>query len=229
MRFVYIPPGEFVMGSPLSEERRKFDEIPHRVRITKGFYMGSTEVTQGQWREIMGENPSQFKGDNLPVERVSFLDAINFARRLTEREGKLYRLPTEAEWEYACRAGTDTPFSTGETITTEQANFNGNYTYGGSDPGVYREKTTTAAKFPPNPWGLYDMHGNVWEWCMDWYGKLSIKLAEDPKGPEKGKFKVARGGDWSAAPTYCRSSYRGNQTPDTVTSLLGFRIVLEEK
>jgi formylglycine-generating enzyme required for sulfatase activity len=229
MRFVFIPPGEFTMGSPLSEAKRETDEIPHRVRITKGFYMSATEVTQGQWREVMGENPSRFKGDKHPVERVSWFDAMEFTRRLSRLEGKSYRLPTEAEWEYSCRAGTKTPFYTGGTITTDQANFNGNYTYGGSDPGVFREKTMPVAGFPPNPWGLFDMHGNVWEWCMDRHGRYSIKTATDPEGPEKGNKWIVRGGSWYVEPRICRSANRAGILPTETTDIVGFRIVAEEK
>jgi formylglycine-generating enzyme required for sulfatase activity len=229
MRFVYVPPGTFTMGTPLKEDKREIDEIPHRVTISKGFYIGATEVTQGQWREIMGKNPSRFKGDNLPVGGVSWMNAFEFIKRLVRLERRRYRLPTEAEWEYACRAGTQTPFNTGETITPQQANFNGNYTYGGSDPGVFREKPTPVASFPPNQWGLYDVHGNLWEWCNDWYGAYSIKPVTDPRGPKTGNEKVLRGGAWILEPRICRSGNRSKLPPETENYLLGFRLVLEEK
>jgi len=170
MEFVLIPSGEFIMGSPSNEEGRDRDEGPqHRVRISKGFYMGQTEVTQSQWRSVMSTKPSRFKGNNLPVEQVPWNDAVEFCKKLSQRKGKTYRLPTEAEWEYACRAGTSTPFNTGSTISTSQANYNGNFTYGSGQKGVDRQKTTEVGSFAPNSFGLYDMHGNVWEWCSDWY------------------------------------------------------------
>ncbi len=170
MRFQLIPPGEFNMGSPRDEEWHRPDEILHPVTITKPFYMATTEVTQAQWMALMDENPSFCEGDDLPVETVTWEDAAKFCHKLSDKEGVHYRLPTEAEWEYACRAGTITPFYTGETIGTDQANYDGNHTYADGRKGVFRERTTKVGRFPPNAWGLCDMHGNVWEWCADWYG-----------------------------------------------------------
>ena len=156
MKFVWIPPGNFMMGSPKEEkERRSTDETQHKVTLTKGFYMGVYTVTQEQWQEVMGNNPSHFKGEkNLPVEKVSWDDCQEFIKKLREKDKKAYRLPTEAEWEYACRAGTTTPFHFGETISTDQANYNGNVIYGNGKKGVYRKKTTPVGSFPANAWGF---------------------------------------------------------------------------
>jgi serine/threonine-protein kinase len=166
MEMVYVPAGSFIMGS----ENGDSDEKPmHRVTISSGFYMGRYEVTQAQWQAVMGTNPSDFKGcDNCPVEQVSWDDAQEFIRQMNARgDGYTYRLPTEAEWEYACRAGTTTAFAYGDLLSSEQANFDGKHPYGGASKGVYRQKTTLVGSFQPNAFGLYDMHGNVWEWCQD--------------------------------------------------------------
>ena len=166
MRFAWIPPGTFLMGSPANEPEREgyagADETQHGVTLTKGFHLGIHQVTQAQWQAVMGANPSDFEGDgNLPVENVSWDDCEAFCQALGKKDGKTYRLPTEAEWEYACRAATTTPFHFGGTISTDQSNYDGNYTYGGGKKGVYRQKTTPAGSFPANAWGLFDMHGNV--------------------------------------------------------------------
>src|ERR1700677_3230103 len=162
MKFVWIPPGTFTMGSPSKEEKRGEDETQHKVRLTKGFYIGIHTVTQEQWQQVMGNNPSHFKGEkNLPVEKVSWDDCQEFIKKLREKDKKLYRLPTEAEWEYASRAGTKTPFHFGETISTDQANYNGNFTYGDGKKGAFRKKTTPVGSFPANDFGLFDMHAVV--------------------------------------------------------------------
>ena len=173
---VYIPDGKFMMGSPKGEG---YDtERPQHQVTVQPFFTGKHPITQVQWRVIanmthlkekgdLEPQPSRFTGDNLPVEQVSWHDAVEFCVRLSKHTSKDYRLPSEAEWEYACRAGTTTPFYFGETITTELANYNGNYTYGEEPKGKYREQTTPVGQFPPNAFGLYDMHGNVWEWCAD--------------------------------------------------------------
>lgn len=229
MKFVYIQPGTFMMGSPSSEPKRNKDENQHRVTLTKGFYMGATEVTQGQWREIMGNNPSNFKGDNLPVEHVSWNYCQEFIRKLNRQEGTdKYRLPTEAEWEYACRAGTTTPFSTGSCISTDQANYNGNYPMQGCSKGIYRKKSIDVASFSPNAWGLYDMHGNVQEWCEDWYNKnYTSGHVTDPEGPSSGSYRVLRGGSWCHLfEKSIRSAYRNSLYPDDGGgSYFGFRVV----
>jgi formylglycine-generating enzyme required for sulfatase activity len=205
MKFVWIPPGNFMMGSPKEEEARDDNETQHKVTLTKGFYMGIHLVTQEQWKEIMGKNPSEFKGEkNLPVETVSWDDCQKFIKKLREKDKKPYRLPTESEWEYACRAGTTTPFYYGKTISTDQKN---------------REKTTPVGSFPANAWGLHDMHGNVWEWCQDWFGDYPQKDLVDPQGPDAGKDRVLRGGSWNQYPKDCRSACRNGHVP-------GYRIYI---
>jgi formylglycine-generating enzyme required for sulfatase activity len=219
MKFVWIPPGTFMMGSPQEEKERDDHETQHKVTLTKGFYMGVHLVTQEQWQEVMGNNPSHFKGEkNLPVETVAWNHCQEFIKKLREKDKdkKPYRLPTEAEWEYSCRAGTTTPFHFGDTISTEQANYNGNYVYGNGKKGICRKKTTPVGTFPANAWGLHDMHGNLMEWCQDWYGDYPKNDVTDPQGPEKGRVidagpprRVLRGGDFANSPVRCRSAWRG--------------------
>jgi formylglycine-generating enzyme required for sulfatase activity len=227
MKFSLIPPGRFKMGSPKDEEWHREDEVQHRVTLTKAFYMGTTEVTQGQFKAIMGHNPSFFTGDALPVETVTWEQATEFCRKLSELEGAVYRLPTEAEWEYACRAGTTTPFHTGCTITTDQANYDGNHTYAGGPKGVFRETTTPAGALAANAWGICDMHGNVWEWCRDWYSEYPERELCDPAGPQKGDRRVFRGGCWINFPAVCRSANRAKVVPLSWHFHLGFRVVRE--
>ena len=226
--FVYIEPGTFMMGSPENEPGRDSDEIQHKVTLTKGFYMQTTEVTQGQWKAVMGNNPSSFKdcGDDCPVENVSWEDAQEFIKKLSRKEGKEYRLPTEAEWEYAARAGTTTPFHTGRCLSTDQANYDGNYPPEGCAEGKYREKTVPAGSFSPNAYGLYDMHGNVWEWCQDWYGDYPAGSVTNPEGSSTGSYRVFRGGGWYRYAVNCRSAYRGYDSPGYRSSDLGFRLAL---
>jgi formylglycine-generating enzyme len=225
MKFVWIPPGSFMMGSPKEEIERNNNETQHKVKLTKGFYMGVHLVTQEQWQAVMGKNPSRFKGEkNLPVDRVSWEDCQKFIKKLREKDKKLYRLPSEAEWEFCCRAGTKTPFHFGETISTEQANYNGNFTYGKGKKGVYREKTTPVGNFSANAWGLYDMHGNVFQWCQDWYGDYPQKDVVDPQGPEKGDFRVLRGGSWNNNPVDCRSAFRDGLVPGYRNYDCGLRV-----
>jgi len=165
LEMVSIPGGTFMMGSP-KNEGYDYEKPQHKVTV-KPFLMGKYPITQAQWNAVMGKNPSHYKGDNRPVENVSWHDCVEFCKRLFDKTGKAYRLPSESEWEYACRAGTTTPFYFGETITTDLANYHGDYTYASGPKGVYREQTTDVGSFPPNAFGLYDMHGNVWEWCAD--------------------------------------------------------------
>jgi sulfatase modifying factor 1 len=229
MKFVLLPPGKFVMGSAPHEIGQDSDEQPqHLVRISKPFYMQTTEVTQDQWVAVTGRNPSFFKtcGGDCPVEQVSWDDCQRFIRKLNEREKTdRYRLPTEAEWEYACRAGTTTPFAFGDTLATEHANYDGNYPYSLSSLGVYRRKTVAVGSFAPNAWGLRDMHGNVWEWCQDWYGSYEPQAVTDPTGPVSGSCKVIRGGGWNYFGRMCRSSFRSNNVPSFAHASVGFRLV----
>ncbi len=227
MAFQLIPPGSFLMGSPEDEEGRIEDETQHQVTLTEPYYLGVVPVTQAQWQAVMGTNPSHFKGDDRrPVECISWVDCQDFVIALGERTGKRFRLPTEAEWEYACRAGTTTPFSFGETILTDQANYDGHYAYGDGQEGVYRKKTTPVGSFPANAWGLYDMHGNVLEWCQDWYGPYSSDSPQDPRGPDQGDARVLRGGSWYNSPGWCRSASRHRPEPGYRLRLCGCRVVL---
>jgi formylglycine-generating enzyme required for sulfatase activity len=239
MKLARIPAGEFMMGGDESPEEvaRKCDgkaewfqsEQPqHKVRITRPFYMGACEVTQAQYEAIMGQNPAYLKGQDNPVEMVSWTNATEFCKRLSQKEGMEYRLPTEAEWEYACRAGSTTPFYTGGTISTEQANYDANYTYGNGSKGEYRGKTIAVGGFPPNGFGLYDMHGNVWEWCQDGYdaGYYEKSAAEDPKGPASADSRVLRGGSWLDNPGYARSAYRNWNPPSCWYFPYGCRVVM---
>jgi len=228
MKLVYISSGEFVMGSPANEQGRHSDEGPqHKVKISMGFWMGVTEVTQKQYQAVMGTNPSFFKGDNLPVSGLNWNDAVEFCRKLSQKEGGTYRLPTEAEWEYSCRAGTTTPFYFGETISTDQANYDGNYAYGNGRKGVVRRELTPVGSFQANAFGLYDMHGNVFEWCQDRFGKsyYSNSPEVDPQGPSFGEYRVIRGGSWSTEPWFCRSAMRFADRPDERRLGGGLRVV----
>ncbi len=218
MKFVLIPAGSFQMGSDKqSDPEADEDEIPrHQVTLTQPFYMGKYEVTQAQWQAVMGSNPSKFKGDNLPVERVSWDDAQLFIAALHKKEGKNYRLPSEAEWEYAARAGSTAKYSlgndAGELGKDAWSSNNSNY------------QTHPVGQLQPNAWGLYDMHGNVWEWCSDWYGKYSAAVVTDPSGPSSGSYRVFRGGSWRGNPGGLRSALRGGNSPDVAYSNLGFRL-----
>ncbi|CAN2049772.1 formylglycine-generating enzyme [Candidatus Magnetomoraceae bacterium gMMP-1] len=229
MEFVYIQPGTFMMGSPSDEPERDNDETQHKVTISRGFYMQTTEVTQGQWKKIMGSNPSGFKncGDNCPVEQVSWNDTQEFIKKLNRRTGKTYRLPTEAEWEYACRAGTTTPFYFGETISTDQANYDGNCIYGSGKKGIYRERTIAVGSFPPNSFGIYDMHGNIYEWCQDIYSSDAYSKHQryDPIYADSGSNRVIRGGSWYSDPRNVRCADRRYNSPGHRNYGLGFRLV----
>ncbi|MDO4725827.1 MAG: SUMF1/EgtB/PvdO family nonheme iron enzyme [Porphyromonadaceae bacterium] len=230
--FVEIPGGTFTMGSPDNEPIRDKDEPQHSITLSS-FYMGKYEVTQAQWKAVMGKdnNPSFFKGDNLPMEMVSWEDTQLFINKLNELTKKEYRLPTEAEWEYACRAGTTTPFYTGDNITTDQANYNGEGSYNNNPIGENRQKTTEVGTFSPNAWGLYDMSGNIWEWCNDWYDKFyyGISPESNPIGPETGTERVIRGGSWRNYAQYLRSANRSSDRVRGKGNDCGFRLVHPKK
>ncbi len=216
MGFVLIPAGEFMMGS----DHGDYDEKPvHKVRISQPFYLGKYEVTQGQWQAVMGSNPSRFTGDpNLPVEQVSWEEVQTFARKLNAREGvAVYRLPTEAEWEYAARARATTAYGFGN-----HASKLGGYAWYGDNAGG---RTHPVGGGKPNTWGLYDIHGNVWEWVQDWYGPYEVDAAIDPPGSSTGSYRVYRGGGWGTFAGNCRSSDRNFDTPDTRLAGLGFRLL----
>ncbi|MBZ0263184.1 SUMF1/EgtB/PvdO family nonheme iron enzyme [bacterium] len=221
MVFVDIPTGSFMMGSPSNEKDRDNDETQHRVTISKSFQMMTTEVTQSMWVSVMGSNPSYFKGDNLPVERVSWTDCQEFIKKLNQRDpGKGYRLPTEAEWEYACRAGTTTRFNTGDSDS--DLALTGWYS------GNSGSKTHPVGQKEPNAWGLYDMHGNVWEWCSDWKGDYpsgSVTDPTGPSGPSSGTYRVLRGGSWWLFGGICRSADRIGSGPSARSYIYGLRIV----
>jgi len=228
MEFSYIPPGQFEMGSPPSEPNRVAHETPHTVRITRPFYFGTTEVTQAQYRAVMGKMPSAYPGDRLAVDMVSWDDAREFCRRLGKKTGHAVRLPTEAEWEYACRAGSKSAYAFGDKISTDQANFAGRFRDAKDPPGVFRSRVMDVASFKPNAWGLHDMHGNVWEWCADWYGPYGPD-ATDPVGPKDGTYRVLRGGSAWFVPEACRSAARGWSKSDYVSLGIGLRVVVEVK
>jgi len=225
LEMIWVEPGTFTMGSPGSEPERGSNETQHEVTLTQGYWLGENEVTQALYEEVMGVNPSQFKGPNLPVEMVSWDEAIAFIEKLTQREseaGRLpegigYSLPTEAQWEYACRAGTTTAYSFGATITPEQANF--------KDSGL--NKTTDVGSYPANAWGFHDLHGNVWEWTADWFGNYPAGAVSDPAGTETGSVRVYRGGSWYNFGRDMRSAYRYRRTPDDRLDRLGFRLSLQ--
>jgi formylglycine-generating enzyme required for sulfatase activity len=252
---VWIPPGTFVMGSPASEAERYSDEVQHTVTLSHGFYMGKYAVTQGQYLAVVGNNPSYFQSVdaygnpispdlNRPVETVSWNDATNYCALLTQSDraagrvpsGWGYRLPTEAEREYACRAGTTTAFHFGSAIHGGMANFYDYYEYDAAIGDIYvaspsvpwLPRTTTVGSYAPNAFGLYDMHGNVWEWCQDWYGAYPTGSVTDPQGPASGSCRVIRGGCWGSHGGDCRSAYRLiDYDPAYWRNIfLGFRVVL---
>lgn len=236
MKLCLIEPGEFIMGSveaekvpedilntgieiPGKESKKgggEDDEKPAcKVKITEAFYIGMHEVTQAQYEKIMGKNPSAFIGDDLPVEKVSWSDAQEFCKRLSEKEGVTYRLPTEAEWEYACRAGTKTKYYWGDEMDGECVWYMKNS----------EGKTRNVGTRKPNKWGLYDMSGNVWEWCNDWYtDTYSEKDTINPVGPKEGEYRVVRGGSWHDIPDECRSANRDSLEPERSQIFLGFRV-----
>ena len=253
MTMVALKPGIFTMGSPTTEKGHQADEKQREVTLTAAFSIATTEVTQKQWMTLMGttfeelinkqrgplgrgaklsSTPSAV-GDTQPMCFVNVPDAWEFCEALTKKEhaagtlppDKKYTLPTEAQWEYACRAGTNSVFGTGDTLTSQDANFYGKMPYGTTEPGEYREKTTPVATFPPNPWGLFDMHGNVYEWCSDWYEE-SPTTTKNPSGPASGDGRIIRGGAWDRKSSSCRAAYRYSRDPNRRAHNIGFRVVI---
>jgi uncharacterized protein (TIGR02996 family) len=227
MRFAWIPPGVFLMGSPDSELERRLDETQHRVRLTKGLWLGVYPVTQAQWQAVLGNNPSYFHGEDLPVEQVSWDDCQEFCAALSRWDGRQCALPTQAEWEYACRAGTTTPFHFGAILNGTQANCNGNHPYGTKEKGPYLKGTTAVGSYSPNTFGVHDMHGTVWEWCQDWYA-ADIAMAGEAENPVQGTAgydggRVVRGGSWRSDAGWCRAASRGRNAPADRRSDLGCR------
>ena len=230
MKLVLIPKGTFMMGSPESEEGRNQDETQHEVTISKDYYLGVYEVTQGQYEKVIGKNPSRLQRDivgnensNLPVENVSWHDAVEFCKKLSDlpeekKAGRVYRLPTEAQWEYACRAGSKTAYSFDdeEGLLPEHGWFNRNSDFRKRKVGLLE----------PNAWGLYDMHGNVNEWCSDWYGEYPNGAVSDPVGPRKGSGRVGRGGSCVGGAAGCRSAHRDGYDPSLRFFADGFRVAL---
>lgn len=249
---ISINGGTYLMGSPETEMQRETDEVQHEV-IVSDFYIGRYEVTQKAYEEVIGENPSNFKGENLPVENVTWYEAIEYCNKLSKKDGLTpaytidgenvswdrsangYRLPTEAEWEYAARAETITPFNTENSISDEEANYYGHYPYGIEEnyftqenletkPGQYRQTTVAVNSFSPNKWGLYNIHGNVAEWCFDYYGAYDLENTNNPSGPTTGTLRVNRGGGWNDYAKHLRCAYRASTTPEQKMSNIGFRV-----
>lgn len=222
LHMVAIEGGSFMMGSDLEVEEQPIHEV-----ILDDYYIGMFEVTQHQWKTIMGHNPSRYKGDSLPVEQISWNTVQRFLTKLNTLTGKNYRLPTEAEWEYAARAGTSSLFHFGDCLSTDQANYNGNFPYKTCPTGVYRKKHLPVGSFAPNAWGLYDIHGNVWEWCNDIYADEYYKSSpkENPQGAEKGTYRVIRGGGWGYFADGCRSANRGFYGASISYDGIGLRLV----
>ena len=248
---VLIKGGEYLMGSPSSEFERQKDELQHKVKVND-FMLARYEVSQKLYRDVMGNDPSAHQGENLPVENISWFDAVRFCNALSKREGLTeaytlseengrvevtwnrsangYRLPTESEWEYAARAGTLTPFNTGENINADQANFYGTYPYRDRPSQLYRAETVPVSTFSANAWGLYNMHGNVWEWCWDRYGRYpTANISDNPTGSDIGRYRVNRGGGYNDFGKHLRSAYRAAHNPENKTFNLGMRLARNAK
>jgi uncharacterized protein (TIGR02996 family) len=246
MRFAAIGPGLFRMGAPRGEVGRDRDEEPHPVEITRPFHLGVFPVTQAQYQRVMGDNPSLVRPDgpeasraqgvdtsDFPVENVGWDDAVEFCQRLGQRQaerraGRRYRLATEAEWEYACRAGTTTATFFGDSLGSSLANFNGNSPYNGAGRGPYLGRPSAVGAYPCNAWGIHDVHGQVWEWCSDYHADYDLSEAaqSDPQGPKRGNRRSLRGGAWLVNGEYSRSASRAHAPPDEIDSISGFRVVL---
>lgn len=228
MEFVAIKAGSFWMGSRHSERHHEPDETYHEVIISQGFYIQTTEVTRKQWTALMGGDPSSFPqcGDDCPVDRVKPAWVDKFIEKLNAKEAHyVYRLPTEAEWEYVARAGTASAFSSGGCLGESRANFDASVSFGICRPGAKSKGPKPVASYKPNSWGVYDMHGNVWELCSDWYGAYDIGRVRDPAGPERGEYRVIRGSSWKFPESYARSANRFKSIRD----IAGFRLVLKKK
>ena len=236
LEMIAIPGGTFKMGSPKNESERYDNESPQHQVTIQPFYMGKFTVTQAQWERVavlpkinhdLNPKPSYFSGKNRPVEQVSWLDAQEFCARISKATGKKYRLPSEAEWEYACRAGTTTPFYFGDNITPDLVNYDGNYPYTSGAKGKYRQQTTDVGTFPQNSFGLYDMHGNVWEWCEDDYEENYNNAPKDGSTliSQSAQYKLLRGGSWFNLARDCRSAVRDRDLRDARDYLCGFRVV----
>ncbi|MDA0990641.1 MAG: formylglycine-generating enzyme family protein [Verrucomicrobia bacterium] len=230
--FARIDATTFLMGSTRSEAAREADELRHVVTISRPFLIAEHEVTQQQWSRVMTNNPAYHDDPRRPVERVSWWDAVAFCEKLNELEravlpdGMVFRLPTEAEWELACRGGTLTPTPWGDSLSSSTANFNGAYPYNGARVNANRQETVRPYKFRRNDFGLHDMLGNVAEWCHDWYGVYPASAVTDPTGPESGEKRVIRGGSWVSMGRDCRSAERDRLWPEDEYYAVGFRIVL---
>ncbi len=237
---VFIKGGKFTMGSPEDEAERFDSEGPQHDVTLPDFFMGKYQVTQEQWQVVAGypqvnvemkPNPSNFEGENLPVERVSWDECVEFCDRLSNHSGRTYSLPSEAQWEYACRGGTTTPFAFGHTLSTDLANYNGEYTYADGPKGGNRGETIAVGSFPANAFGLYDMHGNVYEWCLDHWHDNYEGAPIDGSAWIKNDLnaytaRVARGGSWIYNPRWCRSAFRLDTAAGTRNGDLGFRVVV---
>lgn len=227
MEFVLVPAGTFRMGSPSDEPFREAQETAHPVTLTRPFYLGRYEVTQGQWEAVTGENPSRYLecGPDCPVENVSYEEIQGFLSELERLTGERLRLPTEAEWEYACRTGGDSVFGLGEAISSSAANFDGRDPYPGARPGPFRSAPTPVGSFDPNAWGLHDMNGNVWEWCEDEHCPYPDSPVTDPLGRCGAELLVIRGGSWYYGPDSARCALRYHHRPMDDGPSLGFRLV----
>ena len=228
MKFVPIPAGTFTMGSPAGEKDRSSDETQHQVTLTKSFYMGRTEVTQGQWKKVMGTEPWKGEslvreGDDYPAVYISWDDAVEFCKKLSAKENRVYRLPTEAEWEYACRGGTKTAFSFGD----DEGELSKYAWFAFNADSIGEDYAHQVAQKLPNAFGLHDMHGNVYEWCSDWFSEYPSGPLTDPQGPNTGSSRVLRGGSWYVGPNYVRCAHRYFNTPGHRYYNYGFRLLLE--
>lgn len=223
----WIPPGTFQMGSPSTEPERDDDEVLHQVTLNQGYWLAETACTQSLWLAVMEGNPSDFTASQEnPVDSISWDDCQQFISKANALLPDTFnlRLPTEAEWEYACRANSQTVFSWGDSLNTEQANYDGDYPYANGEKGEYRKQTVEVLSFSTNSWGLYQMHGNVWEWCAGWYGDYPVKAVFNPLGASNGPCWVLRGGSWFNDGHHLRSAFRRASEPANRAHSIGFRL-----